>query len=319
MRHALASLAATSSPAPACAVHAGGSRSRSASISRNCCCCSCSPQPSTSAATGSAPDRRASSRCSVPAPSSIRARCCCSAAALLALIFAAARAGAGDAGDRASRRCRSRRRCISSCRCSYGDSLAMGLTFELVRRLFVLWMVVILVRSVAVALAPPHARCGCARSAAACCWRADLVSNALAPNEPWWRGAGGRRGGVGGPVGGFRGRARDADFSARSHASELADERPGVTDLYFVGFAPYGAAGCLPQGRRGRAARDGSALGHGRALGAARQQSANAAHDAVRDDHQPARDAERDRRRDRRRGRCGDGLSREPRHAAISA
>ena len=78
------------------------------------------------------------------------------------------------------------------------------------------------------------------------------------------------------------------------------------------------AAMSYPQGRRGRAEGDGHALGHRRPLDGAGQQSADAAHRAVRHRHQPARDAERDRRDHRSRGRRRDDLPREPRQRATT-
>ena len=59
--------------------------------------------------------------------------------------------------------------------------------------------------------------------------------------------------------------------------SDLDDERPDVTDLYFVGFAGDAREDVFRKDVLGRAARDGRALGHRRALGGARQQPADAA------------------------------------------
>ena len=69
-----------------------------------------------------------------------------------------------------------------------GESAVSGLGVEIGGRLLVLWMVAILVRSIAVAFAPPtshiwlRAICGGVLLAAPI-W----LSNSLAPNEPWWR------------------------------------------------------------------------------------------------------------------------------------
>ena len=122
-----------------------------------------------------------------------------------------------------------------------GESLSLGIGLALGERLLVLWIVAILVRSVAVAFAPPTSRvwlraiCG-GLLLAAPIW----LSTSLAPNEPWWRDQA--------PPG-----ALSEGMSAGSEAvlatqsllldhalSDIADERPGVSDLYFVGFAPYG-------------------------------------------------------------------------------
>ena len=56
---------------------------------------------------------------------------------------------------------------------------------------------------------------------------------------------------------------------------KLEDERPGVTDLYFVGFAPYGRQDVFRKDVEAAQRRDGRAMGHGRPLDRARQQPAD--------------------------------------------
>ncbi len=101
-------------------------------------------------------------------------------------------------------------------------------------------MVAILVRSVAVAFAPPtssvwlRAICGGLVLAAPI-----FLTNGLAPNDPWWRDQAG-------PVEMPEGMSAGSEAVLASQnvlldhvLSNLADERPGMADLYFVGFAPY--------------------------------------------------------------------------------
>ena len=120
------------------------------------------------------------------------------------------------------------------------DALPLAMGSVLGGRLLVLWMVAILVRCVAVAEAPPtprvwlHAVCGGVLLAAPI-W----LSTSFAPNEPWWRDSD-----AGAPPEGLSA-GSEAVLATQAflldHAlSGLADERPGASDLYFVGFAPYG-------------------------------------------------------------------------------
>ncbi len=122
-----------------------------------------------------------------------------------------------------------------------GDSLVMGLSFELVRRLFMLWMVAILVRSVAVALAPPTPRMWLAAVGGGLLLAVPIwLSNELAPNEPWWRGQSEPTASSEGMSAGSEAVLATQNFLLDHVLTELEDERPGVTDLYFVGFAPDG-------------------------------------------------------------------------------
>lgn len=121
------------------------------------------------------------------------------------------------------------------------DSIPSGIGAELFGRLLVLWMVAILVRSVAVAFAPPTSRvwlraiCG-GLLLAAPIW----LSNILAPNEPWWRDQALPTAVPEGMSAGSEAVLATQTVLLDRALSDLADERPGVSDLYFVGFAPYG-------------------------------------------------------------------------------
>jgi hypothetical protein len=121
------------------------------------------------------------------------------------------------------------------------ESLSIGIGVALVERLLVLWMVAILVRSVAVALAPPTSRVWLRAIFGGLLLAAPIwISTSLAPVEPWWRDE-------------VQPGALSEGMSAGSEAvlatqgllldhalSDIADEQPGESDLYFVGFAPYG-------------------------------------------------------------------------------
>ena len=105
----------------------------------------------------------------------------------------------------------------------------------------VVWIVVVFIRCMALAMAPstsvrvPRALVG-GLLLAAPIW----FGNALAPNDPWfakpslqWDRNGLNAGSE--PV------LATQSFLLDQLLDKLEDERPGVTDLYFVGFAPYGA------------------------------------------------------------------------------
>ncbi len=121
-----------------------------------------------------------------------------------------------------------------------GAYLPFELGARLASQLLVLWMVAILVRCVAVAFAPPtpsvwlRAICGGLVLA-----MPIFLTNSLAPNEPWWRD---QRPPSEVPEGMSAG--SEAVLATQSvlldHVlSNLGDARPGVSELYFVGFAPY--------------------------------------------------------------------------------
>ncbi len=73
--------------------------------------------------------------------------------------------------------------------------------------------------------------------------------------------------------------------------SDLEDQRPGVTDLYFVGFAPDATEDVFRKDIVARAGALRPALRHRRALGGLDQQSAYGARPAAGDRQQPARDS----------------------------
>ena len=122
-----------------------------------------------------------------------------------------------------------------------GKSIAFDMFAALGGPLFELWMVAILVRSVAVAIAPPTPRvwlgalCG-GLLLAAPIW----VSGLFAPNEPWWRDPSAPTAAPEGMSAGSEAVLATQNLLLDHVLSGLADERPGVSDLYFVGFAPYG-------------------------------------------------------------------------------
>ena len=107
-------------------------------------------------------------------------------------------------------------------------------------QVLVLWMVAILVRSVAVAFAPPTPRVWLR----AICGGLVLATpifliNSLAPNEPWWRDGGA-------PIEVPEGMSAGSEAVLATQGvlldhvlSNLGDARPGVSGMYFVGFAPY--------------------------------------------------------------------------------
>ncbi len=104
------------------------------------------------------------------------------------------------------------------------------------------WIVIVLIRSVAVAFAPMPAygwlrAIGGGLLLAAPIW----FGNALLPSVPWWRGDGEV---APASIEGFNA-GSEAVLAAQSflldHAlSHLEDERPAQVDLYYVGFAPDG-------------------------------------------------------------------------------
>ena len=104
------------------------------------------------------------------------------------------------------------------------------------------WLVLILVRCVAVAFMPPPSfvwlRAIVRRTAARRCRSGSATPSS--PNHPWWRGASDEL-----PASGEFHAGSEAVLAAQTYLLEhaldkLAEERRGDTDLYFVGFAPYG-------------------------------------------------------------------------------
>ncbi len=121
-----------------------------------------------------------------------------------------------------------------------GESAVRGFGVEIGGRLLVLWMVAILVRSIAVAFAPPTSRVWLRAIVGGVLLAAPIwLSNSLAPNEPWWRDQASPTSSEGMSAGSEAVLATQ-NFLLEHALSDLEDERPGLTDLYFVGFAPYG-------------------------------------------------------------------------------
>lgn len=107
--------------------------------------------------------------------------------------------------------------------------------------LILTWIVLVLVRCVAVAFSPPPSFLWLRAIVGGLLLSAPIwLGDALFTNVPWWRDGGDPTT----PPSEFNAGA-EAVLAAQTvvldHALEkLADERPGETDLYFVGFAPWG-------------------------------------------------------------------------------
>jgi len=111
----------------------------------------------------------------------------------------------------------------------------------LLESLVVLWIVVVLVRCVAVAFSPPpvHAwlrAIGGGLLLAAPIW----FANALFPNAPWWTDDAPHTSADGGMNAGSEAVLATQGFILNHALDALQEERPGRADLYFVGFAPDG-------------------------------------------------------------------------------
>ena len=105
----------------------------------------------------------------------------------------------------------------------------------------VCWIVVVLIRCVAVAFAPmpPFGwlrAIGGGLLLAAPIW----FGNALMTSEPWWRGPDDAEPATGGINAGSEAVLAAQSFLLNHVLENLEDERPGQTDLYYVGFAPDG-------------------------------------------------------------------------------
>ncbi len=111
----------------------------------------------------------------------------------------------------------------------------------LLEQLAVLWIVVVLIRSVYVACAHLPVYSGLRAIGGGLLLAAPIwFSGVIFPNEPWWRSEGSDLG-----DGSTLNAGSEAVLAAQAHLlvealDELKDERPGQSDLYFVGFAPYG-------------------------------------------------------------------------------
>lgn len=108
-------------------------------------------------------------------------------------------------------------------------------------QLFMLWIVMVLIRSVFVSFVQPPAHVwlraiGGGLLLASPIWYAGMIF----PNDPWWRGDDHDPG-----EGMTLSAGSEAVMAAQSYLMQdvldaLRDGRPGQADLYFVGFAPYG-------------------------------------------------------------------------------
>ena len=119
------------------------------------------------------------------------------------------------------------------------ESLPATWALWLADNVLTLWTVMILIRGVAVAFAPPPAyywlpAIGGGLLLAAPIW----LSPNIAPNDPWWREAGEHAAAASGMSAGSEAVLATQNTLLDHALADLEDERPGVTDLYFVGFAP---------------------------------------------------------------------------------
>jgi hypothetical protein len=115
------------------------------------------------------------------------------------------------------------------------------LTIQWAEYVIVVWIVLVVVRSVAAAFTPMPSygwlrAIGGGLLLAAPIW----FGGTLVASEPWWRGASDAA-----PVSSDLNAGSEAVLAAQSFLlnhvfDKLEDERPGQTDLYFVAFAPYG-------------------------------------------------------------------------------
>ncbi len=112
---------------------------------------------------------------------------------------------------------------------------------DLLENFIVLWIVVVLVRSVAVAFSPPPVHAWLRAIGAGLLLGAPIwFANALAPNAPWWNDDGPRTSAGGGMNAGSEAVLATQGFILNQALDALQQERPGRADLYFVGFAPDG-------------------------------------------------------------------------------
>jgi len=122
-----------------------------------------------------------------------------------------------------------------------GSSFVLDIVGMFGGTLLQLWMVLILVRSVAAAFAPPPpqvwllAICGGILLAAPI-W----LSSTFAPNDPWWQAPGAPTAAPDGMSAGSEAVLATQAVLLDHALADIADERPAATDLYFVGFSPYG-------------------------------------------------------------------------------
>jgi len=109
--------------------------------------------------------------------------------------------------------------------------------------LFLLWIMLLLIRCVAVALSPPPSYLWLRAILGGVLLSTPIwFGDAIYESQPWWRVAGAEPAQA--PTPGLNA-GSEAVLAAQSYLLDnaldnLADERGGETDLYFVGFAPYG-------------------------------------------------------------------------------
>jgi hypothetical protein len=122
-----------------------------------------------------------------------------------------------------------------------GPSPIIAAALPIFEYVIVTWIVIILIRCVAVAFAPLPSYVWLRAIVGGLLLAAPIwFGNTLVPSEPWWRTQTDDA-----PVPGGLNAASEAVLAAQTfllnHVLEnLQDERPAQTDLYFVGFAPDG-------------------------------------------------------------------------------
>lgn len=105
----------------------------------------------------------------------------------------------------------------------------------------VTWIVLVLVRCVAVAFSPPPSYIWLRAIIAGLVLASPIwLENAIFPNQPWWRGINDDS-----PTPGEFNAGSEAVLAVQSYLLDnaleaLSEDRHSETDLYFVGFAPYG-------------------------------------------------------------------------------
>ncbi|MEO5765696.1 MAG: C13 family peptidase [Casimicrobiaceae bacterium] len=112
---------------------------------------------------------------------------------------------------------------------------------QIAGNVLLVWAVVVLIRCAALALDTRGARRMVASLASGLLLASPIwFSSALAPNDPWFAKAPDPEA-VTGVDAGAEPVLATQSFLLDQLLGKLEDERPGITDLYFVGFAPYGA------------------------------------------------------------------------------
>ncbi len=118
---------------------------------------------------------------------------------------------------------------------------------------FLLWILLLLIRSVALAFSPPPSYLWLRAILGGLLIATPIwFGDAIYESEPWWRGAGADGDAALAPPTGLHA-GSEAVLAAQSYLLEnaldgLADARESETDLYFVGFAPSGRDDAFRQG-----------------------------------------------------------------------